>query len=172
MPYPRKTAEQMVQHLLTNVYKKDDCLEWAGSTMAGDLPMVMWNRKRYLAKRLLMELLGNKVSGMVVWNRCGNKLCMNPDHIIVGRRRQMVKEITREGKMVSGARRSLLVAMSRVKTARLPITEAPAVFRMRAEGMSFRQIGLKYQVTPSAVGHAIEAWRRAGVSELTTRMAA
>lgn len=167
------TPEQVLDYLRTHVYTDGECLLWAGPFTKQGYPRIMWARTRYMARRLLLELTGRRIrNGEVVWATCGSPVCMTEAHLKISRRGDMVRAHAKQGRMLSGARRSLVVAMSRAPKAKLPITEARTVLELRAQGVTMGKIGERYGVTGGAVSHAIAAWRRAGVTEWTVREAA
>lgn len=160
------SPEAMLSYLQEHVYVDGDCLLWAGYTHETAGPRVMWRRQAWLARRLLVTLMGRTLSRRErVYDICGEARCMNPEHLRVGKHRDAMRQAAKEGAFPSGARRSLMAALGRARKARLGIHDAPTVLQLRASGMTYRQIGERYGVTASAVGHAIAAWRRAGVAE-------
>ncbi len=161
-----RTVDETVQWLTENVRIDDNgCHVWAGSTSnerAGGYPVVNWNYKRYLARRLLLELTGTSIPHRhVVYSTCGNRKCMNREHLRVGTKTKAMGSHSRRGAFLSGARRSLASAVGRGKAAKLPITERDTVLRLRSQGKTLSEIGALYGVTGSSVGHALKNWRRA-----------
>lgn len=160
------SPEAMLAYLHEHVYRDGDCLTWAGPFQSSGEPRIMWHRKQNLARRLLITLSGHELRPKDrVFDVCGNRKCMNRAHLRVGTHAQALKQRAKEGAYLSGARRSLVAAMGRAKNARMGIHDAPDVLRMRAEGRTYKEIAARYSVHPSAVGHALKAWRRAGITE-------
>lgn len=153
---------EMLAWLTENVrIDEDGCRIWAGTRTIENTPKVSWHRKEHSAKRLLLELLGRPPKrGHVTWSICGKPLCMNPDCVKSGTHKAAASHHKARGAYQSGAMRSLSSAIGRAKTAKLPITERAAVYRLRAQGLTLREIGERYGVRGSAVGHAIDTWRR------------
>lgn len=163
---PVLSPEAMLAYLQEHTYRDGDCLVWAGPFHAQGEPRIMWNRKQWVARRLLVTLSGRPLRDKDrVFDTCGNRKCMTLAHLKVGTHAQAHQQRVKEGAYLSGARRSLIVAMSRAKTARMGIDKAPEVLQLREQGWTYKQIGERYGVTGAAVGHALAAWRRAGVSE-------
>lgn len=156
------TTPQMLSYLKEHVRPSGECMIWAGPYEGPGMnhASIMWRRKRYSARRLLLTLSGVKLTAKdKVLCSCGDTLCMNPKHLSVGTISDVLKGTTK----FRGRERGIAVAVGRAKKAKLPITEAESVLRMRAEGMTLREIGEKYGVTLSRVGHAIKTWERLGV---------
>jgi len=165
--------DELVEYLRTHAYRDGECLLWAGTTTTDGYPQLMWKGRIHRARRLLVELTESPVPAThCIWSKCGSKTCMNREHLIVGTRAAMVKHTARSGRMVRGVQRSLAVALGRAPRARLPITEAQNVIRLRAQGWTLARIGEQYGVCQSAVGKAIQGWQRSGVLSWIDRRAA
>lgn len=164
MPFEAKTPEQMLEYLQTHVYRDGDCLLWAGPTFrANGAPRVGWMRKSYLARRLMLSLLGRDPGTKEVTHRCEQRACMNEKHLIVLEHKALIRRAARQGHWQTGAIRSMRAAVGKAKTAKLPITEARKVMKARARGETYQAIGDRYGVHATRVFSALKAWRRAGV---------
>lgn len=157
------SSEAMLTYLQENVYRDGDCLLWAGTSRPDAGPMVMWKRKRWLARRLLLTLMGRRIADKRVFDTCGESRCMNHKHLRIGSQGAALRLAARNGAYPKGARRSLLTALGMARRARLGIHDMPDVGRMRADGMTLAAIGERYGVSRSAVGTAIQRWRRSGL---------
>jgi len=165
--------DELIEYLRTHVYRDGDCLRWAGTTTGDGYPQLMWMGQIYRARRLLIALTeGPLRADQCIWSKCGSKSCMAREHLVVGTRAAMVKHMAREGRTVRGAQRAIVVALGRAPRARLPITEAHNVMRLRAEGWTLARIGEKYGVHFSAVSKAIHGWQRSGALSWIDRRAA
>jgi hypothetical protein len=60
-------------------------------------------------------------------------------------------------------RQSLASASGRIAGARMGVAHARAVASLAAQGVSHKEIGERYGVVPSTVGHALKRWRRTGL---------
>lgn len=163
MPFPKRTAEEMLAFCRENVrVNEDGCWMWAGACMSAGYPILRWNYQTHLVRRLTLELGGRRIGAkQVVYSACGERKCVNPAHLRVGNRKLAGQENAKHGCYPSGARRSLITSLARAKTARLPITERHNVLAARSRGETLAQIGARYGVTDDAVGHALRAWERA-----------
>lgn len=149
--------------LRTHVYVDDECRIWAGA-LQGGYPSHWWAGKRRQARHTLLALAGRPLAdGHQVWSTCGNPLCMAEAHLRAGTRRQALQAAAKRGAYPRGVPRTLISAMARAKTARMPVTEAHAVAAMLASGSTIKAIGDRYGVTRSAASIAIKRWSRAGL---------
>lgn len=115
-----RTVDEMVLWLTEHVrIDEDGCHIWAGSVSskrAGGYPVINWNYRRCRARRLLLELTGTSIPNrQVVYSTCGKRKCMNREHLRVGTREKAMGAHKRRGAFLSGARRSLVVAIGRSK---------------------------------------------------------
>jgi hypothetical protein len=152
----------MLQHLRENVYREGECLRWAGSYTTCGYPLIKWNGKRKIARRVLMGLLaGGGISDRhVVYDKCGNRWCMNEEHLRVGTVQAAFTVAAKRGKFMSGKIRQITTSVARARNARLPVTERHNLTRMLGEGMRHGEIAAHYGVSRSAVGSAIARWKR------------
>lgn len=151
------TAEEMLAYLRTHVRHRDDCLIWAGACK--HTPIVMWDYKRYSARRLLIELAGRPLSsGQVVYSTCGSTHCMREDHLRVGTRAAMLRGKSKIGLLHGGTSHGLAIARGRASAAKMPIHERFNVARMRAEGWAWKRIAAHYGVHLSAPQKQLKTW--------------
>lgn len=165
------TEQQMLDWLQTHVYLDGDCRLWAGSVHAQGMPVVSWNRKTHLARRLLLQLRGLPV-GARTWMTCGNERCMALRHMRTGTAAEMLADLGAMGRLHGGPKHALAVSLGRAQTARMGIDKAGEVFAALGRGETSAEIGARYGVTAGAVRVALRKWRRAGVNELNVRIAA
>lgn len=73
---------------ITNTNKTDECWNWTGKTQKDGLPIIYWhinNPKRtlaYQARRVSVRLFNSLNQSRQVIPSCGNKLCVNPKHLL------------------------------------------------------------------------------------------
>lgn len=74
-----------MEKILNRIKKQKDCLIWTGGLHPQGYPMARIDNKMYLVSRYMMEEhIGYKLKKQQrVKNRCGNKLCVNPEHYII-----------------------------------------------------------------------------------------
>lgn len=155
------TAQEVLEHLRTNVrIDEDGCLIWA-STYKDRVPSVMWNGKKLNARRLLVELSGRQLwPRQVVYATCSKTFCMNEDHLRVGTRAVALRTKSRAGLLHGGMAHSLAIARCKAETSRMPMSERFNVARMRADGWTWQRIADKYGVHLSAPQKQLRNWER------------
>lgn len=164
--YRHRTRAQMLEWLTTNVRHEDECHIWAGACNSDGYPVVCWHQRevRCHARSLLLELRGKKMPERpVTWSTCGRRTCMNPEHLLSGTRADMTRWLAQQGRYPTGPRRSLASASGRIAGARMGVAHARTVASLAAQGVSHKEIGERYGVVPSTVGHALKRWRRTGL---------
>lgn len=153
---PAKSPEQMLDYLLTHVRLDGACRIWAGSVTSDGMPKIVWRKRGWRAQRLLLDLMGKRTDKLRVWNLCQNKLCMEPDHVTTGTVAQHLQWEYDTGHRARGRQHALRVALGRRD--KLGVRALPTLRRLRAEGLTYEQIGEQLQVHPSAVGHLLRRW--------------
>lgn len=166
MTFRHRSKPEMLDWLRTHVRLQDDCRIWAGYTNSAGYPIICWLPRgdRIPARSLMLELLGRKMPPRpVTWSTCGNRLCMEPAHLMVGTRADMVRWISAERRYSTGPARSVAIAIGRAPNARMGMSHARVIAQAIASGSTHQAIAAEYNVDPSAVGHALRRWRAAGV---------
>ena len=153
------TAEELVEFIKTNGHRDGDCVLWAGYLTQEGRPRIMWHHKFYSVQRLLLRLTTDSFNPRhFAQTTCGNRTCVNPKHLIMCKQSDITRQAWKDK-----PRPSVLIALSKAKNARFGIDKAREAQAMRAAGMSCRQVGQHYGVTPSCVCTCMNNWRRMGV---------
>lgn len=78
----RKLSDaDIISFFWNNVEKTDTCWNWKGKVLPNGTPL--W--RKFMPKKLSLFLVGRNTDDLRIINHtCGNKLCVNPDHLIVG----------------------------------------------------------------------------------------
>lgn len=85
------------QDLLKRTKEDSDCLIWTGSLIHGNAPVFSLDGKKIYVKRQLMALAGKKIDGLCVISTCGNQLCVNPEHLKLVKRKDVLKATVDRG---------------------------------------------------------------------------
>lgn len=71
-----------VESLMRRTEEVGNCIEWQGY-FQNKTPYVQHGDRFMSVRGLIMELLGNKYQGRMFYGvSCGNKACVNPEHIV------------------------------------------------------------------------------------------
>lgn len=79
----------------------EDCLIWRGSTASGYGAKYIDGKQRY-AHRLALIDERVDVEGELVLHECGERLCVNPDHLYVGGRSENANDAVEHGTWPTG----------------------------------------------------------------------
>lgn len=136
-----------------------DCWELCGPTN-GSTPIMRLDGSRRLrqVRRVVLELQGKKIDGLLAIAKCRTRLCVNPAHAVAVTRsalQQLTAKETRYGQRLS--RRAALAAARR-KTA---VLTEEAVAKMRASGLTTHQAAQAFGCSQSAAADAMagRSWR-------------
>jgi predicted XRE-type DNA-binding protein len=136
-----------------------DCWEWQGAMQAcGSTPVVRINQKTIGVRRLLLQHLGVNVRGKVCTYKCGNPLCVNPEHLEAIGRKKLSRRLVKETNYTAGVLRKAKLADK--ARARGKLTAEIAQEIKQAEGTQ-REIAARYgvsQATVSAIKRG-ETWK-------------
>lgn len=99
------------------------CMEWAGYAVQGKFPQIRVEGKLYPVRRLVWLLTrGATRSDLWITNKCGNPLCVNPDHLVAHTRSKAMADAKRPpshaAKIANGKRRSSALTMEIVREIR------------------------------------------------------
>lgn len=62
----------------------DRCWEWLGKVSRVGYPRIGWNGKIKYARRIAWLIWNGEEPTSSILNRCGNPICINPNHLIEG----------------------------------------------------------------------------------------
>jgi len=68
----------------SNIILKDSCWLWKGYVNHNGYGMYHHNHNYHLVHRLSYEIYNGNIGIFVVRHTCDNKLCINPEHLILG----------------------------------------------------------------------------------------
>lgn len=140
----------MYERFWAKVDKSGSCWLWTGATTKGYGQLTHEKRHLY-AHRFSWEIANGQIpKGYVVCHRCDTPLCVNPDHLFVGRQRENIADCIRKGRTnrrgVAGA------ANSAVKQRSIDIG---LVRKLAAEGVGVREIAPLIGVSKSTVSNIL-----------------
>ena len=135
-----------IESLKKRTIEDGECWEWQGYCANGT-PSVSHDGKMISVRRLFTQLLGNTVREGYYVPKCGNKLCVNPEHTTYNDPKQHMKKAARKA-LQSPTRRLKIQIHKRATTAKL--TQEMADEIRCSEGPS-RVIAEKYGVNKSVI---------------------
>ena len=135
-----------IESLKKRTIEDGECWEWQGYCANGT-PSVSHDGKMISVRRLFTQLLGNTVREGYYVPKCGNKLCVNPEHTTYNDPKQHMKKAARKA-LQSPTRRLKIQIHKRATTAKL--TQEMADEIRCSEGPS-RIIAEKYGVNKSVI---------------------
>ena len=121
-------------------HPEDECLEWPFAIDTAGYGALRSGGKKVNAPRLILELLGHNMKGLVARHTCDNRSCVNAKHIIPGTRMDNYRDMVERGTPPSPPNGMSV----------LP-SDVPVIRDYLSIGLSCRQIGDRYGVTESAV---------------------
>jgi len=89
----------------SKIDKRFGCWEWTGALNRSGYGVFWSDNKAQLAHRFSYSLVNpTPPKGMEVRHKCDNKLCVNPQHLIVGTKQQNLQDRNRRKRTASGVR--------------------------------------------------------------------
>lgn len=140
---------RLLERVKAKVVEVGDCWEWQGAMQTtSPVPTMNFEGKVKPVRRHLAEAMGLPVQGKLATYRCGNALCVHPDHLMVITRKKLQQRIAKEFKHHANPIR--LKKLSDKARARSKLTAELAQAIRDAEGTQ-RDIAAQYGVTQATV---------------------
>lgn len=83
-----------VDSLKAKTTEDGDCWRWDGPFNGSSGPRASHGGKVHYVRRLMMQLHGKNLDGMIVTPTCGDSTCVNPEHLKVITRAEHQKRLT------------------------------------------------------------------------------
>lgn len=98
-------------------YDDEDCWPWAGSLVQG-APCLSWKSKKLYAKRVMWAIDRKKPvpANLCVVNSCDDPMCINPRHLKVATKQQVIQATAKTGKLNPPGFAAKIAAMKRAKS--------------------------------------------------------
>lgn len=98
------TKRSFVDRLMDGCEKIDGgCWVWNKSVASSGYGQIRWNYTNYRANRASYIVFKGEIpDGMVVRHTCDNKLCINPDHLILGSCKQNSEDMVARNRQAKG----------------------------------------------------------------------
>lgn len=146
----------LLEQLQERCRHKGECWEWCGSVNGAGV--LVFGKERYPARRLMWEAVGRKLQGSLpIIQVCGNKLCVNPEHLQVATKQEVAARTGKEGRLGTLEKRKKIAQARRSKST----LTMEKVHEIRLSGETAEALAPVYGVTASTIKHirAHETWR-------------
>lgn len=88
---------KLLERIQSHVIEVGECWEWQGSLQSkSPTPTMNFKNQVKPVRRHLAEAMELKLDGKLVTYKCGNPLCVHPDHIIAITRKKLQQRIAKE----------------------------------------------------------------------------
>ncbi|HDL7461496.1 TPA: HNH endonuclease [Yersinia enterocolitica] len=132
--------KSLKERLLEGCIKTDKCWVWKMSVASSGYGQIRLNYKNLRANRAsYVTFKGEIPDGMVVRHTCDNKLCINPDHLILGSCKQNSQDMVDRDRQAKGERNG------RCKLSEDDVQE------IKESKLSYSQLAIKFGISK---GHA------------------
>lgn len=162
----RATILDVIKHKTVEV---GDCLEWTGYvTKDYGYPFTSICGRGILVKRLVAMRMGIDIDRFTITNTCGNKLCVNPDHIKACTRRVLAKSCAQKMNANPVGQRKRIINNRAKGKLSMEIAN-----QIRAEvGMTKRSLAQKYGVDDNVISRILAGKSWADMTSPMSQMAA
>jgi len=89
--------DEILARISERYIEEGDCWIWTGATVQGGRPYLTINYKRVAVRALMAKAKGIWQEGHVNPSKCGNPLCVNPDHVVSITKRQHMRQLGKIG---------------------------------------------------------------------------
>lgn len=143
-------VSKLVEHIKRHVVEVGGCWEWRAAVQkCGSTPVMRWEGKVKAVRRLLaIEQNLQFANGKLATSKCGNWMCVHPDHVHTVTRAKLQQRIAKEMQFHTNPLRMKKLAMQARKRSRL--NEELAQEIREAEGTQ-RAIAARYGITQATV---------------------
>lgn len=143
--------QKRIDYILSRCVEEGDCLMWTGHVSKDRLPIITENRAKKSARRKLYEAIkgAELPKNKIVRMKCGNHLCMNPDHLQVLTIAQARKADGKAGRYSTPIMQITRTRSSRAR-GKLTLEQAREI---RASSLSLRKLSEIYGVDKSNIAH-------------------
>lgn len=146
------------------VIEEGDCLLWQRGCAKGGYPRTCIGGRQYMLQRLLLGLRRGRSLGRaeVARTRCGNRDCVNPEHLYRGTSAALLAEVNKGNSMRADVR-ARLTARNRARSAKLTAAQVIEI-RRRIGTATQTEIGRDYGVKQNTISLIArgETWRDVG----------
>jgi hypothetical protein len=150
----RKIRARDIFH--SNYEKSDGCWIWKGSINRGGYGKIGTNSTAH--RRAYEYRNGEIPQGISVCHKCDNRLCVNPDHLFLGTRKDNSRDMVSKGREAKG---------SKVGTSKLNEEKVLEIRRLRIDGWKIKDLCEKFGVHPGNIQYICKnkSWKHVSLGE-------
>ena len=102
----RPDREELAQNFWSRVQKGDGCWIWLGGIQSAGYGMFRFLGEHITAHRVAFrsENPNTNITGLDVCHHCDNRLCVRPDHLFLGTRKDNMTDMVKKGRSNYGER--------------------------------------------------------------------
>lgn len=142
----------LIDRILNHVTEEGDCWIWHGAMQSnGTIPMIRYGKKTMSVRRAVLVDRGAPVSGYQATCTCGNRLCVNPDHVEAVRRSTLQKRVFAKRTEAEEILRGRNIAMALRANGKRIKRSLDFAREIRAAEGSQREIAKRFGATQSEV---------------------
>lgn len=148
-----------IMHLLESTDDIGDCIIWNGYTGSTGHPMIRRSGTTKLVRREVFRMSGgNLVPRQPIDTRCGERCCINPEHLYANTIANIAKKAAKRGAWKGMARSMKIATKKREQMGKLTMEKAHEI---RLSSESGPVLALRYGVDKSLINRvkAGIAWR-------------
>lgn len=139
----------LIERILKSVEEVGECWEWQGCLQSrSPVPTMRFQNKVKPVRRFIAEAMGKDMRGKVATYKCGNELCVHPDHVEVITRQKLQKRVAKAAQYHSNPVR--LKKLSDRARQRSKLTPEIVEAVRTAEGTQ-RQVAARFGITQATV---------------------
>ncbi len=151
--------DSVLERFWEKVDKSDGCWEWNAGLTTGYGGFKL-NGKRVLAHRMSWLITNGSIpSGMNVLHKCGNRKCVNPEHLYIGTQVDNVADAMKAGTHhvppKGYCHPHLIRKGAEHSNAKLDDSNVREIRLLRQDGMSCRELGRVYGVDHSVISEVV-----------------
>lgn len=150
---------QDIESIRSRCEEIGDCWEWQMALqLRSRSPVMRYQGKHMCVRRVVALAMGHNIEGKVATYKCGNNLCVNPDHIVVMTKTTLQKRTNKVNVQYMHPTRRQRVAAARRASAKL---SPEIVQKIREDTRAQRKIASDYGITQTTVSRIKrgEMWR-------------
>jgi hypothetical protein len=154
--------------------EEGDCMLWKHGTNSYGYPLARIDGITVNVRKWVFEQAGKTMKNRhVIATRCGNRTCLNPDHLICVTRSSSNAAAYRTGRRnvasETAARRQSAALQGGIWTPKLNLEKARAIRAMKGGSRSQQSIADEYGISRSTVGEIWSGrrWRESSYSVFT-----